>query len=351
MFLNIKIINYIFLCVALSFLTFKCVKYNNENIRRLSDKEQSFEVKDLCRNYERRLNIKIEKLVPCKMNNVYKCPKLQKDLKKRTSSSPIGVFKKVFPFEYPVIIESTKQCNNGKSLIIGIANTPQYSYSRFIFRKIFADYPYVQYFFFMSKSNNEHTNMLIAEENAIYNDIVQFDINSHFYNISYQLASEYRWLSKHCKNYKYAVYLQEDTYLNITHYEKEFMNSETKAVISQAIPPKEPHREKTSTWYVPYELYPFKKYPTLPRGPCIFFSENTINKIAVATYHMPYVLPNDDAYTSLLLNYSGLANSHYDVSKEVVIYPNKEKGTIKNKLWIHGFLPDLLYYTHLMNKK
>lgn len=255
-----------------------------------------------------------------------------------------------FPININNVIESTRKCRENMELIIGINTVPDSFLERYTFRKIYNEYDNVDYYFFIAMSLNETVNELIKEENKKYNDIIQFDFVSHYYNLTYQTIGCLRWLNKHCKNYKYIVEHQSDTFFNIIYYNHKYgrMNK-TYEVISSIYRHRGPIRETKNLfykrWEVPKYIYPYNLYPDYPQGPCILFSEDAINKICESSYSYNFVLFLDDVYLGLLMNKTGIkqhsAGNAIRNAVGNVLNVNKIKTNI---LWLHGIKPGLMYY-------
>lgn len=124
-----------------------------------------------------------------------------------------------FPIIIKNVIQSTHKCREKMELIIAINSSPNSFLERYTYRRIYNEYKSnIEYYFFVGLSVNETINDLIKEENEKYNDLIQFDFVSHYYNITYLTIGSLRWINEHCKNYKYLVEHQSDVFFNLFYY-------------------------------------------------------------------------------------------------------------------------------------
>lgn len=330
---------FIILLFILIFIIF--ININNNKIRRLTDNISNLYIKyEKILNYE--LNLTLKRYPNCKSDFLVGCKFLEKRFKPLDSSVKPKLVNISFPILFNEIINEKPLCND-KSLIIGIACSPNHFKQRYIYRKIYNKYSNIKYYFFMGKSYNNTINDIVKDESKIYHDIIQFSYMSSYFNITVQFVSISRWINKNCNNYKYYVYHQPDVFLNIPFYEKTFGNIETKAVIGKITHLTKTSRKKTSKWYVPYEVYPDKYLPDYPQGSCIFFSESTTKSIVHAADNCNRIVPIDDIYIGLILQYENITSLQYDASRNIIIYP-RVPVSLDKYLFIHSLQPDLVYY-------
>lgn len=260
-----------------------------------------------------------------------------------------------FPDETNILINSNAKCFNTE-LVLSLMTSPNAFLERYSYRKSYKllpqNYPV---FFFMGYSKNETINAYILQESKKYNDIIQFNVEGSYYKLSVIMISIIRWLKSHCSNYKYVIHHQTDIFINIPYFFKHIDNStitESCPLIGLIRYGYSPVRDINSIykkWYVPESVYPFSIYPNFPSAACIMFSEKLINMMDYATYHYNIILPMDDVFIGLLLNYTGLTDSQCNYEDKIISnYPNYPINSLKElrdeMLWIHALTPGAIYY-------
>lgn len=260
-----------------------------------------------------------------------------------------------FPIETDILVDSTAKCYKTE-LVISLMTSPDAFIERHSYRKSYKllprNYPV---FFFMGYSKYKTINTFILEESKEFNDIIQFDVEGSYYKLSVIMISIIRWLKSHCSNYKYVIHHQTDIFINIPYFFEHIDNSTITEVcpliglIRYGYPPVRDINSIYKKWYVPKSVYPFSVYPNFPSAACIMFTEKIINMMDYATYHYNIILPMDDVFIGLLLNYTGLTDSQCNYEDKIISnYPHHPINSLKelrdDKLWIHSLTPGSIYY-------
>lgn len=293
------------------------------------------------------LNFKVGKYNSCRKNSLICGIRYERRKKITTKFTPHEYFLP-FPIKLRIITEPKSKCKDNMKLIIALMCSPGQFSNRYVYRKIYSKYKFIKLYFFTTRSDIKRINDLIKEENDKYDDIIQYDFKGGYYLITYQVAGAIRYINENCKNYKYLIDHQSDIFLNIPFYLKMFEKDTTYPIIGNLYLRPLVCRSKNFVSYMPKDLYKDDYYPPFVQGACIFFSEETVKKLAIASYSVDRVICFDDVYIGFLMNYSKI-----DVKKTKCIekYKRNEysrrmsKSFIRNDLlWIHGFHPAAIYY-------
>lgn len=264
----------------------------------------------------------------CNRPNYYQCPSIKSSLHYK--------YKNLLRYDYNVSInfntkmESNIECVKGISLVVGIFTTPEEFITRYAYRRILNEHSYVQFYFLMTKSKLKNVNDEVMKENIKYNDIIQFDMDNSYYNTPFHFINGMKWINNHCSDFKYAVYLKSDVYLNVTYYYEHYANINTKPILLMK-------RIITDN----------EKVTSATNDACIFFSKDSLNSIIKSSENIESIEDKNDIFISKLMNDANLSDKQYTINKEVTITSLTYDTIQENKLWISGLYPDLLYYIHL----
>lgn len=299
------------------------------------EKEVKLRITDLYQHYDK-----------CE-NKSLKCGIKYEGTKKPTKKYEKHDYILQFPIEISPVYEATKKCKDNMSLIIGITIKPEGFLERYVFREIYNSHSYyIQYYFFTSLSKNDTINDLMEEENRKYGDIIQFDFICQYYLLPYLLISSIRWINQKCRNYKYYVDHQSDTYFSLPFYLHNFENEKVIHPVIGSIYYGKPNRNPKSVSYIPVSAYPNETYPKFPQGPMILLSEDTVNKVCVASYEMDQVISFDDVYLGFLLKHAKVENFKNIMGKKRDEFTeDMTNDFIQNKLmYLHGLKPGSILY-------
>lgn len=299
------------------------------------EKDIKLRISDLYQHYEN-----------CE-NKSLKCGIKYEGTKKPTKKFEKHDYMLRFPIETHTVFEATNICRDNMSLIMAITCNPDAFLHRYIFREIYNTHSsFIQYYFFVTISVNDTINDLVEEENRKYGDIVQFDFVCHYYLLPYLLISSIRWINQKCKNYKYFVDHQSDTYFSLPFYLHNFENDQTIHPVIGSIYYGKPNRNPNSVSYMPVDAYPNDTYPKFPQGPMILLSEDTVQRICVASHEMKQVISFDDVYIGFLLKHANIDNFKNIMGKKRDEFTeDMSNDFIQNKLmYLHGLKPGSILY-------
>lgn len=254
------------------------------------------------------------------------------------------------PFSLHIDYVKPRMCIycNSKEYIVAIQCRPSDFLKRYVMRKIKNLYNKYQFIFFIGLSKNKHINVLINEENNKYHDIIQFNFLSSYYNCTIQIKFTLNYIYNNCKNYKWIIKLDIDTFINF----KRFDNIEDEiyrrniGVIAYFINKGVLKCNTSTKWNLPCsDLLP-KKHPSFPTGACYIINNNDIECI-VNSLNKGNNIWIEDLNIGFIIN--GCKSQYYDVSNESILSYNKINYYInyKKMFIIHGYNSIQLYHSYI----
>ena len=69
--------------------------------------------------------------------------------------------------------------------------------------------------FVLGQGNNDNTNQGILKESYEYKDILVFEFQDAYDNLTYKTMSSYEWVVTHCKQTKYVLLMDDDTFIDL----------------------------------------------------------------------------------------------------------------------------------------
>lgn len=273
------------------------------------------------------------------------CGRLTINISKKEKK--VNTEKKIL-FNQPIKATSKdfKKCDkNEVKFLVGIDTGPDYFIERYIYRKFYSKYPNLEFFFFCGISTNETINSMIKDENKIYKDVIIFPFISSYYTSSITVVSEFKWIKKNCKKFKWYIHHQADVYININKTLNLLNTTNCNECAIGHIRVGEPiQRTKGNLYYLPEYLCPNKtQFPPYLIGVAIFFNDKTLQRVdsLIGKVH-PQFWP-DDLYLGLLFNHAnitlieiGLGYFYYN--------PGISLETAKYYYFVHDLYPVELYY-------
>lgn len=243
-----------------------------------------------------------------------------------------------WPIEYIPVVETTRECTSETQIRMGISIAPNAFLRRIVTRKIYKDTPPL---YFMGLSRNETINEMVKQEAEIYNDIIQFNYLSSYWNLTTQIIMEMRWVSEHCSNYRYYMHQLDDTFYNVKKFREMFIGDDKPDydIIAFRYAGNQVVRRKKSIYYLPTELYSKRYYPEQPSGPAYILNHRVLPIIAQGTREYNFTLIYDDAYMGLLLEYVNLKITGIDKYVDSFFHAKDETPysvNITNMIYLHS---------------
>ncbi|XP_039666914.1 N-acetyllactosaminide beta-1,3-N-acetylglucosaminyltransferase 3-like isoform X2 [Perca fluviatilis] len=199
----------------------------------------------------------------------------------------------------------------------------------------------------------ERLNKLLELEKREYNDILQWDFNEGFYNLTLKQILFLEWMERSCPNARFLLNGDDDVFAN-TNNMVEYLqslkeNDGSKHLFTgHLIQNVGPIRISQSKYFIPVQVQESDSYPPYCGGGGFLLSGYTALVIYNMSQSIP-ILPIDDVYMGMCLAKAGLVpDSHMGVKTAGLQIPSStldgyDPCYYKEVLLVHRFLPAHMY--------
>ncbi|PWA22883.1 hypothetical protein CCH79_00002079 [Gambusia affinis] len=158
-------------------------------------------------------------------------------------------------------------------------------------------------------------NQLLKLEQSKHNDILQWDFNDTFYNLTLKQILFLEWMERNCPRVHFLFNGDDDVFANTDNMVLYLQNFELKGgrkhlFAGHLIYGVGPIRSRHSKYYVPKQLYESKLYPAYCGGGGFLLSGYTALVIYTNSHSIP-LLPIDDVYMGMCLAQAGFKPEHH----------------------------------------
>ncbi|XP_062607286.1 beta-1,3-galactosyltransferase brn-like [Saccostrea cucullata] len=236
------------------------------------------------------------------------------------------------PFSY--IINPEKTClSSTVTLVILVKSAASHMENRDAIRKTWGNIPdpAIKVVFLLGSSE---FNPIIIKENDFHHDIIQEDFQDDYRNNTYKTIMAFRWATTYCSSARFLLFVDDDFYVNLPNllFFLVKLTSNVSLLSGYVLPMSEPFRDKSSKWYVPFEDYPFHRYPPYLAGGAIIASMDLVQQMTAAFPYVKYLVI-DDAYLGIVANKLGLHISH----NRKITDKHCQDWRLRSKIACHGF--------------
>lgn len=181
-----------------------------------------------------------------------------------------------------------------------------------------------------------HGNLAVRKESTEHGDIIQEDFKDNYHNNTIKMIMGYKWAVSNCKSADYLFFVDDDYFVNIKnlvqYVSSRNQNEKHKLFSGTLLPHSTPFRVNGSKWYVPWEDYPFDKWPPYLAGGAYFVSMALARKFNLA---FPYVKPLhiDDTYLGIVARKLGIKPT----SNQKIGYRKMQLASLQTIIASHGY--------------
>lgn len=181
-----------------------------------------------------------------------------------------------------------------------------------------------------------HGNLAVRKESTEHGDIIQEDFKDNYHNNTIKMIMGYKWAVSNCKSADYLFFVDDDYFVNIKnlvqYVSSRNQNEKHKLFSGTLLPHSTPFRVNGSKWYVPWEDYPFDRWPPYLAGGAYFISMALARKFNLA---FPYVKPLhiDDTYLGIVARKLGIKPT----SNQKIGYRKMQLATLQTIIASHGY--------------
>ncbi|NXI27182.1 B3GN5 glucosaminyltransferase, partial [Sterrhoptilus dennistouni] len=181
-------------------------------------------------------------------------------------------------------------------------------------------------------------------EDQIYQDLIQQDFLDTFHNLTLKLLLQFSWVNTYCPHARFIMSADDDIFIhmpNLVAYLQSLTQMGAQDLwIGRVHRGSPPIRDKSSKYYVPYEMYPWPSYPDYTAGAAYIISNDVAAKVYEASLTLNTSLYIDDVFMGLCANKMGIVPQYH------VFFSGEGKAPyhpcIYNKMMTsHGHVDDL----------
>ncbi|XP_012694889.1 N-acetyllactosaminide beta-1,3-N-acetylglucosaminyltransferase 3 [Clupea harengus] len=200
----------------------------------------------------------------------------------------------------------------------------------------------------------QRLNKMLQLENQQYNDVLQWDFEDTFFNLTLKQVLFMEWMEQRCPGAHFMLNGDDDIFANtdnMVEYLRDLPddNDGNKHLyVGHLIRWVGPIREKWSKYYVPVQVQESESYPPYCGGGGFILSGYTLRIIYQMSHSIP-LLPIDDVYMGMCLEKAGLEPvSHFGVRTAGLPVPSSKVDPYhpcyyREILLVHRFLPHQIY--------
>ncbi|NWY66176.1 B3GN5 glucosaminyltransferase, partial [Erithacus rubecula] len=181
-------------------------------------------------------------------------------------------------------------------------------------------------------------------EDQKYQDLIQQDFLDTFHNLTLKLLLQFSWVNAYCPHARFIMSADDDIFIhmpNLVAYLQSLTQMGAQDLwIGRVHRGSPPIRDKSSKYYVPYEMYQWPSYPDYTAGAAYVVSNDVAAKIYEASLTLNTSLYIDDVFMGLCANKMGIVPQYH------VFFSGEGKAPyhpcIYNKMITsHGHVDDL----------
>lgn len=254
-----------------------------------------------------------------------------------------------FMLDFKRTINEENTCRgNDLDVLIFISTSPQNKAARDAIRATWGhvcktEKSKIKCLFVLGNASDDNLNMELTKESNENHDMIQMDFKDSYANLTYKTMTGLQWASEYCSNAKFIMKTDDDMYVN----------TDLLPILIEQIPqenflggfcwgPSPPHRDRTSKWYVSFEMYRGGYFPSMCSGTGYIISSNIIPRLLTASRNIPFFYL-EDVYLAICLSKIGLhPTSVSGFNNLFVSYNNCEYKN--NLITSHQIEPETLKY-------
>ncbi|KAK7889830.1 hypothetical protein WMY93_025390 [Mugilogobius chulae] len=338
----------------------------------LKDRSNSESNSEEIKNIQRKMERSIEKQfrATAKVNSyVYTWPKCERNMSAANISgfSELNAHIQNFLYyrhcrHFPMLLDMPDKCGGPEEssevfLFLVIKSSPGNYERREVLRKTWAEERqhnglWIRRIFISgvtgSGQEKMRLNKLLQYEQNIYKDILQWDFEDSFFNLTLKQVMFLEWMERNCPKARFLFNGDDDVFANtdnMVEYLHDLKNNDggEHLFIGHLIRNVGPIRSPGSKYYVPVQVEESNSYPPYCGGGGFLLSGFSASVI----YNMSksiQLLPIDDVYMGMCLAKAGLHPESHSLVKTAGLHiPSKVDGYdpcfYKEVLLVHRFLP------------
>ncbi|XP_010622592.1 lactosylceramide 1,3-N-acetyl-beta-D-glucosaminyltransferase [Fukomys damarensis] len=228
---------------------------------------------------------------------------------------------------YPYLINHREKCEAQDVLLLLFVKTAPENYDRrSAIRKTWGNEKYVRSqlhaniktLFALgapSPPRGEELQRKLVWEDQMYGDIIQQDFVDSFYNLTLKLLLQFSWANTFCPHAKFLMTADDDIFIHMPNLIEYLQSLEQIGVrdfwIGRVHRGAPPVRDRSSKYYVSYEMYQWPSYPDYTAGAAYVISSDVAAKVYEASQTLNSSLYIDDVFMGLCANKMGIVPQYH----------------------------------------
>ncbi|XP_004834979.1 lactosylceramide 1,3-N-acetyl-beta-D-glucosaminyltransferase [Heterocephalus glaber] len=228
---------------------------------------------------------------------------------------------------YSYLINHREKCEAQEVLLLLFVKTAPENYDRrSAIRKTWGNEKYVRSqlnaniktLFALGAPNplkGEELQRKLVWEDQMYGDIIQQDFVDSFYNLTLKLLLQFSWANTFCPHAKFLMTADDDIFIHMPNLIAYLQSLEQIGVqdfwIGRVHRGSPPVRDRSSKYYVSYEMYQWPAYPDYTAGAAYVISGDVVTKVYEASQMLNSSLYIDDVFMGLCANKMGIVPQYH----------------------------------------
>ncbi|XP_061095281.1 UDP-GlcNAc:betaGal beta-1,3-N-acetylglucosaminyltransferase 7-like [Conger conger] len=265
---------------------------------------------------------------------------------------------------FPMILNHPEKCQGDIHLLIVIKSIITQHNRREVIRRTWGkekviDGKRIKTVFLLATTSNEEQQAnhqkLLEYEDYIYGDILQWDFQDSFFNLTLKETAFLKWFSAYCHQVRYIFKGDDDVFVSIPNILEFLKSTVTEDLFVGDIPLKaKPIRKKKNKYYIPEALFNKTYYPPYAGGGG-FLMDGPLAKRLYGASNTLDLFPIDDVFLGMCLEVLQVSPIRHNAFKTFGLVKdkksrlNKEPCFYKDMLVVHKLLPpDLIAMWELL---
>lgn len=267
---------------------------------------------------------------------------------------------------FPMIINHPEKCKGDTFLLVVIKSVATQHDRREAIRKTWGkeqvvDGKRIRTLFLLGKSSNKEEKRnhqkLVEYEDQIYRDILQWDFDDSFFNLTLKETHFLEWFHTYCPSVQYIFKGDDDVFVSISNILEflELTDRRKDLFVGDVIFKAKPIRKKENKYYIPEALYNKTYYPPYAGGGGFIMDAALARRLHWVANNTE-LYPIDDVFLGMCLEVlevnpiKHMAFKTFGLVKNKESKLNREPCFFKSMMVVHKLLPpELMHMWGLVN--